>query len=98
MNKQNIELLLKKNRKEIKKMGASTIGLFGSFVKNKQNATSDIDLLINFQKGEKTYKNFIRLNFYLEDLFKREVELMTEDSLSPYLKPNILKEVEYVFS
>jgi len=35
------------------------------------------------------------LNYYLEDLFGRKVELVTRQSLSPYLSPQILKTVEY---
>jgi predicted nucleotidyltransferase len=47
-------------------------------------------------RGKKNFRNFIHLAFFLEDLLNRKVELVTPESLSPYLKPNILKEIEYV--
>ena len=44
----------------------------------------------------KTFDNFIQLSFLLEDLFKRRVELVTAESLSPHIGPFIMSEVEYV--
>lgn len=38
----------------------------------------------------------MHLGFYLEELFGRKVDLLTHESLSPYLGPRILREVEYV--
>ena len=40
--------------------------------------------------------NFIQLSFFLEDLLKRRVELVTPESISPYIRPYIMNEVEYV--
>lgn len=37
----------------------------------------------------------MRLAFFLEGLFGRRVELVTTESLSPYIGPAILSEVEY---
>ncbi len=80
----------------LKSYGVNRIGLFGSFVKDRQNAESDIDLLVEFLPDQKNFRNFINLAFFLEDMLNRKVELVTAESLSPYLKPYILKEVEYV--
>ena len=57
---------------------------------------SDVDLLVEFEEGQKTFDNFIQLSFWLEEMLKRRVELVTVDSLSPYLRPYITQEVEYV--
>ncbi len=43
------------------------IGLFGSFARGEQKASSDIDILVEFEKP--TFRNFMNLSFYLEDLF-----------------------------
>ncbi len=43
--KQNIITVLKENDKILKKFGIKKIGLFGSFVREKQNNDSDVDLL-----------------------------------------------------
>jgi len=72
------------------------IGLFGSYLRNEATENSDIDLLVDIEKDKKTLKNFLALNFYLEDIFGKKVELVTTQSLSPYIGPHILKTVEYV--
>ena len=47
-------------------------------------------------KEEKTYDNFFDLYEFLETLFDKKVDLITTASLSPYIGPDILKEVEYI--
>jgi uncharacterized protein len=94
--KNNILELIRANRARIKSFGVRKLGLFGSFVRNEQNAKSDIDLLVEFEKRKKNFDNFIHLNFFLEELLKHRVEVVTTESLSPYIGPHILKEVVYV--
>jgi predicted nucleotidyltransferase len=88
--------VLSRNRARLVAFGVKRLGLFGSFVREEQKPASDIDLLVEFQRGKKTFDNFMELSFLLEDLLQREVELVTTESLSPYLGPHILKEVQYV--
>ena len=88
--------LLRSHRDEILSFGVSRLGLFGSFVREQQQTDSDVDLLVEFDPNRKTFDNFMHLSFFLEELLDRRVELVTTDSLSPYLGPFILKEVEYV--
>ena len=97
-NKKDIELLLEKNRDRIESFGVNRLGLFGSFVRSGQDSGSDIDFLVEFDKGKKTYDNFIHLIFLLENLLEHHVEVVTAESISPYIKPHIMKEVEYVIS
>lgn len=93
--KQDILNVLDKNRSHIRTLGVKRIGLFGSFVRGEQNPDSDIDLLVEFEIGRKTFDNFIELSFFLEEVLQNKVELVTVESLSPYIGPHILKEVEY---
>ncbi len=88
--------LIVEHQDRIKALGVKKIGLFGSFVREVQGMESDVDLLVEFEQGKKTFDNFMRLSFFLEDLFKRRVELVTLESLSPYIGPYIMNEVEYV--
>lgn len=88
--------LIVEHQDRIKALGVKKIGLFGSFVREEQGVESDVDLLVEFEQGKKTFDNFMRLSFFLEDLFKRRVELVTLESLSPYIGPHIVNEVEYV--
>ena len=92
----NVIDLIAENRARIGAFGVKQLGLFGSFVREEQNEESDIDVLVVFEPGQKTFDNFIQLSFFLEELFGRSVELVTRESLSPYIGPRILDEVQYV--
>ena len=94
--KDEISAALRQSGDRLRSLGVRRIGLFGSFVRGEQGPGSDIDLLVEFVPGRKTFDNFMALSFFLEDLFGRKVELVTVESLSPHIGPHILKEVEYV--
>ena len=94
--KEDVLSIIKENHDTIESFGVKKLGLFGSFARKQQNPESDIDLIAEFEKGKKTFDNFIHLSFLLEDLLGHRVELVTVESLSPYIKPYIMKEVEYV--
>jgi|Deesub1362B_J571_1020462.scaffolds.fasta_scaffold14351_3 hypothetical protein len=94
-NRERILKILKEHREELKKFGVKKIGLFGSYIRGEQKRESDIDILVEFEKGKKNFNNFIELAFFLEDLFGTKVDLLTEESMSPYLKPYIMREVVY---
>jgi predicted nucleotidyltransferase len=94
--KESVLSLISEHQDRIKALGVKRLGLFGSFARREQGAASDVDLLVEFEQGEKTFDNFIQLSFLLEDLLERRVELVTPESLSPYIGPHILREVEYV--
>lgn len=94
-NKEQIFRQLRDNRVAIDRLGVWRFGLFGSFAKGNQNAESDIDLLVEFRPGRKSFDSFMGLSFLLEDILGRKVDLVTPESLSPYIGPKILAEVEY---
>lgn len=96
--KKDILVLIQANQNRIKTFGVKKLGLFGSFMRNQQHGESDIDLLVEFEPGQKSFDNFIQLSFLLEDILQRPVELVTIESLSPYIAPYITQEVEYVIS
>ncbi|HEX6987722.1 MAG TPA: nucleotidyltransferase family protein [Planctomycetaceae bacterium] len=76
-------------------LGVRRIGLFGSFVRGEQQADSDVDLLVSFQRGRKTFRNFMEAADLLEGALGRKVDIVTPESLSPFIGPSILREVEY---
>ena len=94
--KENVLELIRSNQDKIRSYGVRKLGLFGSFVRDKQKPESDIDLLVEFQQDKKSFDNFIQLAFFLEEILERRVELTTIDALSPYIGPHIIKEVESV--
>ena len=88
----NIIDILRKHEQEIKdRFKVNRIGLFGSFSRGEEKDSSDVDIMVEF--NEPTFDNFMKLAFYLEDLFNRRVELVTPDSLSPYIAPYVKNEV-----
>ncbi len=95
-NKHDIFEQLKAHWETLEGYGVRRCGLFGSFRREEATEQSDIDLLVVFEPELKTFMNFMDLCFFLEDLFNRKVDVLTPESLSPYLKENILGEVEYV--
>jgi len=95
ISKEDIITIIYANRKQIIRFGVKRLGLFGSFVRGEQTETSDIDLLVEFTEGKKNYDNFIQLSFFLEKILDHKVELITSESISPYIKPYIINEVEY---
>jgi len=87
---------LQKHQTKLKEFGVNQLGLFGSFVTGTVKENSDLDLLVVFNPEQKTFRNFMDLSCFLEDLFERDIDLVTPESLSPYLGSKILREVEYV--
>ncbi len=76
--------------------GVHRLRLFGSFAREEASPGSDVDLLVDFSAGAKTFDNFMGLAEFLEDTLKRKVELVTAEALSPYLRPSILAEAQDV--
>ncbi|MBT3465180.1 nucleotidyltransferase [archaeon] len=69
------------------------MGLFGSYIKNKQKKDSDLDFIDTFEKN--TFDNYMDLKFLLEKLFNKNVDLIIEKSLKPRLK-YVKKETIYL--
>lgn len=83
-------------REQLLAHGVRRLALFGSFSRNQQHSNSDVDLLVEFASGRKNYDNFIAICELLEDSLQRRVEVVTKESLSPHIRPRILKEAEDV--
>ena len=83
-------------REHIKEYGVKRLGLFGSFIRSEQKETSDVDILVEFEKGMKTFDNYMELKFFLEKLLGCKVDLVIADALKPQIKPHVMREIEYV--
>ncbi len=95
-SKQDVYTLLKENKSQLQQFGVIKLGLFGSFITNNQSKSSDIDLLVEFAKNKKTFRNFINTAYFTEKLLGRSVDLVTPESLSPHIAPHIMREIQYV--
>ena len=95
INKEDILKKLKELKEGIKKnYRVKSIGIFGSYVNNKQKDTSDIDFLVEFEDDADLF-HFIGLSRYLEEFFNTKVDVVSKPSLKKELKQQILQEVMY---
>jgi predicted nucleotidyltransferase len=84
--------IIKEHEDEIKKRySVRKIGVFGSYIRNDQTESSDLDILVEFDNP--TLHNFMGLVFYLGDLFQKKIDLVTTNALSPYMRPSVEEEV-----
>lgn len=77
------------------RFGVSEIGVFGSWVRGEQKDTSDIDVLVDFDRPNSLF-DLLTLQFYLEERFHRKVDLDPKDSLRKHMGRYILAEVQYL--
>ena len=89
MTLDDIRLILMKHENVLReKYGVRHIKIFGSFVRGEQREGSDIDIIVEFERTPGLIK-FVQLKEYLGDILGMEVDLQTEKSISPYIKPYI---------
>jgi predicted nucleotidyltransferase len=81
---------------EIRALGVRRLSLFGSVLRGEASPDSDVDVLVEFSPGAKTYEHFLALSELLEDRLGRRVELVTREALSPFIGPRILAEAQDV--
>ena len=95
LTKEKIFKKIEENREKIKKYGVKRIGVFGSYVRGQPKEKSDVDILVEFEKGKITFDNYMGLKFFLEDMFNCKVDLVIAEDIKQRLKPYIMREVAY---
>jgi len=92
MEKNQVITLLKNHQETLKQFGVARLALFGSTSRNEAREESDVDFLVVFDRTP-TSRDYFGLQFYLEDLLGKSVDLITEKALRPELRPYIEKEL-----
>ena len=93
MDKNTVIQLLSKNKPLLQeRFGVVRLALFGSTARGAESDTSDIDILVAFD-GPATSRRYFGVQFYLEDLLGRPVDLVTEKALRPELRPYIQRDL-----
>ena len=93
----NIQAILQERKNYlVEKFGVMEIAIFGSYARGQQKKDSDVDLIVNFKEGYKTFDNYMDLKFYLEELFGKKVDLVIKSAINPRIKPFIIEEAIYV--
>lgn len=76
----------------VERYHVQSLGVFGSYVRQEQNAVSDLDLLVSFEEPPSLLQ-FIALENELTDALGVKVDLVMRDALHPAIGRRILKEV-----
>lgn len=84
---------LRDHAPELRAMGVLEIGLFGSYVRDSQKSSSDIDLLFTMDKL--TWRRWMTVWNYLEDQFGMKIDLVPAEDLRPEIALEVLQEVRY---
>jgi len=84
---------LRERRSEISdRYSVERLGLFGSAARDELREDSDLDVLVSF-RGRATLDGYMGLKFYLEDLFDRKVDLVTETGLKPRARSRVERDL-----
>ena len=96
MSIEEIKNILSKYKKTLQdKYHVSSIGVFGSYVRNEQTQESDIDILVDFTNSISLFE-FIDLEEELSKLLRSKVDLVSRRALKPYIGQRILNEVQLI--
>jgi uncharacterized protein len=71
--------------------GAANVRVFGSVGRGEQDVSSDLDLLVDMAEGRSLF-DLIALSNDLEESLGVDVDVVTEASLSPYIRDRVLDE------
>ena len=96
LTRSDVETQLAPLHTEILGLGVRRLALFGSVQRNEARVDSDVDVLVEFAPGQKSFDRFLALGDLLESQLARRIELVTLESLSPYIGPHILAEAQDV--
>ncbi|MCD6595428.1 nucleotidyltransferase family protein [bacterium] len=71
--------------------GITSIQIFGSYANGTQEPGSDLDLLVTIEEG-RDLLDIIGFKLDVEELLGIDVDVVTENALSPYFREEVLKE------
>ena len=72
--------------------------LFGSYVRNEANESSDIDILVDLDYSQKIGLQFIQMKLDLEKLLNKDVDLVSSNGISKYIKPIVDNEKQLIYA
>ena len=94
----DIYRIQKKATPILKRYGIVKASIFGSYARGEQGSNSDIDILIQYSpKVKKSLLTRIKLRDELKEILQKDVDVVTENALSPYLRDIVMKEKRDIF-
>jgi uncharacterized protein len=89
---------LKRHADDIRRMGATSLFLFGSVPRGDAHSESDVDLFIDYDPSSKFNAfDLVGIKQFLENVLEVEIDLTTRDGLHPKLRGEIERSAIRVF-
>lgn len=95
LDSRHVLQLLTDQQARLRAWGVRRLGIFGSMARDQARPGSDMDFVVEFEPGGKTFDNYMDLKEFLEQLFERRVDLVTSEAIKPQLRDRILSEAIY---
>jgi len=95
MRREEVLTALSQHRPRLAELGVKSLRLFGSVARNEASTTSDVDLLVAFDRSP-SFSEFMRLKILLEDLLGGRVDLVTEHGLRARVRPSVERDAVLV--
>jgi predicted nucleotidyltransferase len=92
LSRDHVVQLLREHRAEMNRFGVRSISLFGSVARDEAREGSDVDVMVDFGP-EPTFRGYMGLKFYLEDLFGTKVDVVTPGALLPGIDELVIGEM-----
>ncbi len=92
MRRDQVLEILEQNRDELReRFNVRSLRLFGSVARDEASDASDVDILVGFS-GPRTFRGYMDLRIFLEDLLGMRVDLVTESGLKERVRPYVEKD------
>ena len=92
MNRDDVLDILRTHKPTLaERFGVTELALFGSFARDEATDESDVDILVRYD-GPATSRSYFGVQFYIEDLLGRRVDLVTHKALRSEFRPYVERE------
>ena len=93
MNRDELLTILRTHKPTLaERFGVTSLSLFGSFARDQATDESDVDILVGYD-APATSKSFFGVQFYIEDLLGRRVDLVTNNALRKEIRPYVERDL-----
>ncbi len=96
MKRDEVLAIVAAHREQLQELGVKSLELFGSVARDEARPDSDVDFLVEFDRPGGLFQ-LLQVQYYLEDILGRSVDLGTQDALREHLREPVLKDVIRAF-
>ena len=95
-NSVKIKNIKKKITPILKRHDVKKAAIFGSYARGEEKKKSDVDILIEYKRDDKSLFDFVGLKLDLEEKLKKQVDLVEYSAIRPRIKDRILREQVFI--